>query len=508
MATTGPASAKSKGDRGFADVWWKGKFGWEYKTRDKYKDLAEAYRQLCQYREALGNPPLLIVSDIARTEIHTNFTGTSPRIHTIALEEMASQDKLELLRRVFEDPGSLSPALESEKVTQEVARRIGAIADTLRPRCANPQVAAHFLMKCMFCLFAEDVGLLPVGLFGTLIEKFQHEPRELARRMTDLFDRMRLGGDFGTDTIAWFNGGLFDEAPALELSFAEIGTLMDAARQNWAWVEPSIFGTLLERCLNPENRAQIGAHYTSREDTLLVVEPVVMQPLRREWAEVRRKVEKQLERRRSAKTPQAKSKADQAMNDILQEFDHRLASVRILDPACGSGNFLYVAIQQVLELEREVVEFAGGLEIGLLLAPRVRPTQLAGVEIDPFAAELAQVVIWIGYLQWMHDYGFEIQRQPILDTFQNIECRDAILDLNVAPPPSGVIDGNDAQPRAAVPHATTGAVSGRVSPRPSRRRRSGISYAGDRAVLRRREMSSAGRTTAIPFTCHGLLANP
>jgi len=429
VAVSGPASRGSKGERGFVDVWWRGKFGWEYKRKDKHKKLEDAYRQLNQYREALENPPLLVVSDIARIEIHTNFTGTLPRVHTVALEDLASRANLDILRRVFEDPHSLSPALEAEKVTQEVARRIGAIADTLRPRTRNPQRAAHFLMKCMFCLFAEDIGLLPKKLFLRLLEKWQHQPHELLPHMTDLFDRMRDGGDFGLDRIPWFNGGLFDKAPALKLTHNEIGILMDAARQDWGKVEPSIFGTLFERYLNVNKRDQIGAHYTGRADILLVVEPVVMAPLRREWAAVREEVEKRLARRRAARSPAAKRRADDAINHAVQDFDHRLGSVRVLDPACGSGNFLYVAIQQLLELEREVMEFASREEIGLAFA-QVRPTQLAGIEIDPFAAELAQVVLWIGYLQWMHDYHYPIPSDPILDKFQNIECRDAILDLS------------------------------------------------------------------------------
>ena len=430
VGVSGPASRGSKGERGFVDVWWRGKFGWEYRRKDKHKTLQDAYRQLNQYREALENPPLLVVSDIARIEIHTNFTGTLPRVHTVALEDLASRTNLDILRRVFEDPDSFSPALEAEKVTQEVARRIGAIADTLRPRTRNPQRAAHFLMKCMFCLFAEDIGLLPQKLFFRLLEKWQHQPHKLCPRMTDLFDRMRDGGDFGLDPIPWFNGGLFDKSPALELTHNEIGILMDAARQDWGKVEPSIFGTLFERCLDPDKRSQIGAHYTGRADILLVVEPVVMAPLRREWGAVREEVEKQLARRRAARSPAAKRKADDAINNAIQEFDHHLGSVRVLDPACGSGNFLYVAIQQLLELEREVVEFASRPEIALLLAPRVRPTQLMGIEINPFAAELAQVVLWIGYLQWMHDYHYPIFSKPILDKFQNIECCDAILDLS------------------------------------------------------------------------------
>ena len=172
VAVTGPTSAKAKGERGFADVWWKGKFGWEYKTRDKYKDLADAYRQLCQYREALDNPPLLIVSDISRTEIHTNFTGTIKQIHTVNLEDLEKPESLSLLRRVFTDPQSFCPTVTAQKVTEDIAKQIGAIAESLRTQGHDPHTAAHFLMKCMFCLFAEDVGLLPEKLFSRLLEQW------------------------------------------------------------------------------------------------------------------------------------------------------------------------------------------------------------------------------------------------------------------------------------------------------------------------------------------------
>ena len=152
VQVTAAASAKAKGERGFADVWWKGKFGWEYKRKDKYKDLAEAYRQLWQYREALGNPPLLIVSDIRRTEIHTNFTGTAKQVHVIRLEDLPKPESLPLLRRVFTAPQSFCPTVTTEKVTEEVASRIGALAQSLQKwGDKDPQTAAHFLMKCMFC---------------------------------------------------------------------------------------------------------------------------------------------------------------------------------------------------------------------------------------------------------------------------------------------------------------------------------------------------------------------
>lgn len=447
------ASRGSKGDRGFVDVWWRKKFAWEYKRKGKYKDLKEAYAQLCQYREALENPPLLIVSDIAHTEIHVSFTGYAKQVHKITLAEFADPAKLDLLRRAFTDPASFKPEQTTEKVTEEVAKQFATIAKGLRQfekaRADRPDdqaVAhrvAHFLMKCMFCLFAEDVELLPKELFKKLIQNNKNDPTALANRMTDLFSAMRTGGGFGADTIKHFNGGLFDKEPALKLTADGINKLQLAAGFDWGSVEPAIFGTLFERSLDPTTRAQIGAHYTSRDDILLVVKPVVIDPLRREWEAVKAEIETLLGKvkkkareapkltklRKGAspeKTPEAK-----AVVKLIQGFVHRLSTLRILDPACGSGNFLYVAIQQLLELEKEVITFARRGEIGLGLIPQVRPTQLHGIEINSYAAELAQVVIWIGYLQWMRDNGYiDGIRIPILEPLQSIENRDAILDLS------------------------------------------------------------------------------
>ncbi|MCP4592754.1 MAG: hypothetical protein GY842_18620 [bacterium] len=460
---TGPASAGSKGDGGFADVWWRSKFAWEYKRKGKYKNLAEAYRQVCQYREALENPPLLVVCDIAQTEIHTNFTGTKKVVHCIPLAELDQPENLDKLRRVFTDPESFKPTLTTEQVTQQVAEQIGKIALGLGDRGHDPHDAAHFLMKCMFCLFAEDVGLLPKDLFKTLLERGQRDPARLTPLLTDLFAKMRSGGDFGADEIAHFNGGLFDGTDALELDEAEVVSMHAAAEQDWSAVEPAIFGTLFERSLDPSKRAQIGAHYTSRDDIMLVIEPVIMRPLRREWAAVQADVAEQIDRRRKVKTTATKRKVNETIRKRIMGFQEQLATVRILDPACGSGNFLYVAIQQLLDLEKEVITFAAGGEIGEGLLPQVRPTQLHGIEINTYAAELAQVVIWIGYLQWMRDNGFNVPRDPILEPLQTIECRDAILDRVAQPPPAG-IDANAAQPppagtnaqapqsRATVPH--------------------------------------------------------
>jgi hypothetical protein len=435
------ASLGAKGDRGFADVWWRGKFGWEYKRKGKYDDLQDAYRQLLQYREALGSPPLLIVSDIARTEIHTNFTGTTKQVHTIALADFADPAALDKVRRIFTDPESFKPQLTVEKVTEEVAGAIGRLAIALQKKGYAPLDVAHFLMKCVFCLFAEDVELLPKKLFTKLLERAHREPAKFQALASNLFEQMRTGGEFGVDPIPWFNGGLFNDAAAVDLNFDHICMLQIAANRDWSSVEPHIFGTLFERALDPEKRAQIGAHYTSREDIMLVVEPVVLAPLRREWDAVRAKVAEHLVRRAAAvkdagiaaprlENKAAITRANKEIHNLIGEFQSRLAKVRILDPACGSGNFLYIALQQLLNLEKELVAFGALPHIAMPLIPRVRPTQLHGIELNTYAAELASVVIWIGYLQWMRDNGFLAPNNPVLEKMESIENRDAILDLS------------------------------------------------------------------------------
>ncbi len=427
VAVTDGASKGARGEHGFADVWWRGKFAWEYKRKGKHRTLTDAYRQLSQYREALENPPLLVVSDIARTEIHTNFTGTAKVVHEIPLEEIDAPEHLDKLRRLFTDPDSFRPETTSAAVTEQVAKQFATLASILRARGCAPHETAHFLMKCMFCLFAEDVELLPNHVFEKLLHSLKADPARLKASMDQLFAQMKTGGMFGVEDIKYFNGGLFDDAPALELTPEEVEILLTASKYDWGSVEPAIFGTLFERSLDPNTRAQIGAHYTSREDIMLVVEPVILQPLRREWAAVRENVEALVERRNKAKTKKTKARVEAEISRALDTYIERISTVRILDPACGSGNFLYVAIQQLLDLEKEVITFAARPDIAGGLFPQVRPTQLHGIEINLYAAELAQVVIWIGYLQWMRDNGFIPPNDPILEPLQTIENRDAIL---------------------------------------------------------------------------------
>lgn len=421
---------KTTGETGWADVWMRGHFGWEYKK--KRRNLAEAYRQLQLYREDLENPPLLVVCDLDRFEIHTNFTGTAKRVYEFDLAGLAEAKNLDVLRRMFTEPQSLRPGVTRESVTRQAAERFGLLADGMRVRGVAAPDAAHFLMKLMFCMFGEDIGLLPEKIFSRVLSQSKNDPKKLATRLRSLFQAMAEGGTFGADEIPHFNGGLFADAEVIELNRDEIEELVRVNEHDWADVEPSIFGTLFERTLDPAKRSQIGAHYTSREDILTLLEPVVMAPLRREWEEVQAKCDKLWEKvkkvgERSARA-KGVSKERAGFEKPLKAFVERLAHVRILDPACGSGNFLYVAINLLLDLEKEVIAYGAAHGVGLL--PQVRPTQLAGIEINPYAQQLAQVVIWIGYLQWMHQNGFNAPSDPVLEPIESIRLMDAIIDLS------------------------------------------------------------------------------
>jgi type II restriction/modification system DNA methylase subunit YeeA len=420
-----------EGKQGFADVWKRGCFGWEYKG--KHKDLNVAYQQLLKYREDLENPPLLVVCDFELFEIHTNFTGTAKQVYRFSLDDLLKNQAtadcklppIEVLRAVFSDPARLRPDRSTADVTEMAAAEFATLADSLRARGVDPQRAAHFLMRLLFCLFAEDIGLLPPKLFSVLLERTRHRPADFKARLAQLFAAMATGGAFGADDIAHFNGDLFTDAEVFDLSVEDIETLLRVSALDWSAVEPAIFGTLFERSLDPDKRSQLGAHYTSRDDILLIVEPVLMAPLRRRWVEVKAKAEKLLERPKPGK--EAGKKLQTALRNLLLGFVDELSHLRVLDPACGSGNFLYVALKLLLDLWKEVSVFGATHGLPHLLPYQVNPAQLYGIEINVYAHELASVVVWIGYIQWLHDNGFGVPPPPILQRLHNIRHMDAVL---------------------------------------------------------------------------------
>jgi type II restriction/modification system DNA methylase subunit YeeA len=418
---------KTGGGAGFADVWYRGRFAWEYKRPGE--DLDKAYRQLKLYAEALENPPLLIVSDIQRIVIHTNWTNSVSKIYEITLDGLSEAGQYGWLRAAFFEPDLLKPKTTPEAVTKEAAERVATIARSLHQRGEEPARVAHFLVQLLFCLFAEDVGLLPRGLFGRTLAGASKLPERFTQQITMLLEAMRDGGFFGADPIAHFNGGLFATIDPIPLTVGELTELAQAAKLDWGNVEPAIFGTLFERSLDPQSRAQLGAHYTGKQDILRVVEPVVMTPLRRRWDDVRAQADQIREAWQAAATPRTRDNRRAEFAALLNGFKEELKNVTVLDPACGSGNFLYVTLAKLLDLEKEVLVYgaANGLPMGY---PLVSPAQLYGLEINAYARELAQVVVWIGYLQWKIDNGFPGNDDPILKPLDTIKLQDALLDLS------------------------------------------------------------------------------
>jgi type II restriction/modification system DNA methylase subunit YeeA len=423
-----------KGGKGFADVWKRGFLGWEYKG--KHKDLKAAYLQLNDYREDLENPPLLVVCDQDLFEVHTNFTGTRPHVYRFTLDDLLSNaptancalPPLDVLRDTFTDPEQLRPERAAARVTESAAAEFAKLATSLEQRGHDPQAVAHFLMRLLFCLFADSIGLLPDHLFRQMIELNRATPAPFTRMLRQLFAAMSTSGNnFGIHEIHWFNGGLFADDSVFDLTSADMGTLRAAAALDWSTVEPAIFGTLFERSLDPGKRSQLGAHYTSKQDILLIVEPVVIEPLQARWQAVKAEALALAEAAEKQRKGAAYNKLRAQMQDKLYAWLAELSAVRILDPACGSGNFLYLALRRMLDLWREVYLFSAEHGLPTLLPHQVHPSQLYGLETNVYAHELASVVVWIGYLQWLNDNGIGWPTEPILRKLDNIQQRDAIL---------------------------------------------------------------------------------
>lgn len=432
---------RTSGGKGFADVWRRDHFAWEYKG--KHKNLDAAYRQLNDYREDLGNPPLLVVCDLNRFHVHTNFTSTRKRVYAFDLDDLERNQPtatcplppLEVLRALFEDTSILRPDRTDARVTQEVAKVFSRLAERLeiekRSHTESPiytkEEIAHFLMRLLFCLFADSIGLLPKHLFRNLIQsEDRFFPKKFLKKLKLLFEAMSgPDGIFGEHSIKYFNGGLFDSSEVIELDKRDLDILYDVSKNyDWSHVAPEVFGTLFERSLNAERRSLIGAHYTSAEDILLLIEPVLMQPLERRWDEVKANILALLESERSSnKQFESFPKVEALLGAWIEE----LTQIRVLDPACGSGNFLYLALRRMLDLWLEAQRFASHQGISLVLPKMVSPTQLYGVETEFYAHELASIVVWIGFLQWKHEHAINDDREPILQKLENIQHADAIL---------------------------------------------------------------------------------
>ena len=405
-------------------MWKRHCFAWEYKG--KHADLDAAFDQLRQYALALENPPLLIVSDMRRFRIRTNWTNSVSKTYEFGLDDLVDGSVRDKLKWAMSDPERLRPGETRQTVTERAARTFAQLAQSLRDQGHDPQEVAHFVNRLVFCMFAEDVGLLSDAMFTRMLEHARRRPEEFGTLARDLFGAMSIGGRVGFETVDWFNGGLFEDDVALPLDKAQIETTLEASALDWSNIDPSILGTLFERGLDPDKRSQLGAHYTDRDKIMRIIDPVIVRPLLAEWKTAKARIASSLERANAVKSRAAATRHRRQGENSLSSFLARLRKFTVLDPACGSGNFLYLALHALHDLEHRVQLEAEALGLQRAFLS-VGPANVKGIELNSYAAELARVSVWIGEIQWMRRNGFPGSREPILDSLETIECRDAIL---------------------------------------------------------------------------------
>ena len=455
---------------GFIDCYKRAHFVLEakkVKTDGKAFDSAmlRARGQAEQYARALpadeGRPPFVVVVDVGgAVELYSEFSRSGatytpfpdPQTHRITLDDLADEKIRERLAKVWNEPLSLDPTRASARVTREVALRLAEVAKSLEGK-HDAQKVAGFLTRCLFSMFAEDVGLLPKRAFVELLEKHHDDPKTLTRMTQALWQDMDRGGFCAAlaHDVLCFNGKLFKNPEALELNRDQIDQLLAAAKANWREVEPAIFGTLLERALNKDERHTLGAHYTPRAYVERLVLPTVIEPLRAEW----------MDTQAAALLLAEEGKSKEAIAEV-HAFHKRLCEVRVLDPACGSGNFLYVTLEHMKRLEGEVLnqltEFGENQKSLETEGLSVDPHQFLGLELNPRAAAITELVLWIGYLQWHFRTRKAMPAEPVLKDFRNIEQRDAVLAYDR----HEILTGKDGKPvmrwdgRSMKPHPVTG----------------------------------------------------
>ena len=406
----------------------RGARGWD-RTMRAAKRQAEGYARALPKEH--GWPPFILVVDVGHVfEVYADFSGQGKNYaqfpdregYSIPLAGLRDPEVRARLRAVWTDPLSLDPARRSAEVTRDIAERLARIARSLEGKHA-PEEVAEFLMRCLFTMFAEDVGLLPEKGFEKLLGEMVDTPQHFAPALEGLWQVMDEGGyaPHLNATVKRFNGALFGNRKAIALEPDEIRELHIAAGRDWRDVEPAIFGTLLERALDKRERAKLGAHYTPRAYVERLVVPTIVEPLRADW-----------EAALADAHALEESGDHEAALRRVKEFHHALCTTRVLDPACGTGNFLYVSLELMKRLEGEVLDALEGLGED---APRfvmegetVGPRQFYGLELNPRAVAIADLVLWIGYLKWqLRTVGADHLVEPVLHAYGTIRRQDAIL---------------------------------------------------------------------------------
>ena len=407
----------------------RGTAGWD-EAMLAARGQAELYARAMPAAEPM--PPFLVVVDVGHSiELFADFTRAGrtyvpfpdARSHRLKLRDLTSEAVRDRLRLLWNSPLELDPARISAAVTRDVAARLATLARSFERSGHAPEVVAQFLMRCLFTFFAEDAGLLPAGGFTAMLESLKGKPSLFPEMARSLWETMKTGGfsPILRAPVLRFNGGLFESPDALPLTDEQLALMIEAGNRGWRDVEPAIFGTLLERALDPIERHKLGAHFTPRAYVERLVMPTIIEPLRAEWSNVLA----------AALTLDAEGKRS-AARDQVREFLAKLCDTRVLDPACGTGNFLYVTLEHMKRLEGELIDALRGFGESQAdfegFGRTVDPHQLLGIEINPRAAAIADLVLWIGYLQWhFRTYPDKMPAEPVIHAYRNIECRDALL---------------------------------------------------------------------------------
>lgn len=407
----------------------RGTGGWD-RAMLAARNQAESYARALPVEH--GYPPFLIVLDVGHVmEVYADFSGQGKNYahfpdrqsYRLMMDDLLRPDVQERLSAIWTDPLSLDPAKRSAEVTRDIAGRLSIIARRLETR-HDPRDVAEFLMRCLFTMFAEDVELIPKGKFSDLLKSLEDRPEAFPPALESLWKTMDEGGydPHMMEVLKRFNGSLFKSRRALQLAPEDIHELYVASMQDWSDVEPAIFGTLLERALDPHERSKLGAHYTPRAYVERLVIPTIIEPLRADWEEVQTHV---ADLKREGKDAEALK--------VVKAFHHKLCTTRVLDPACGSGNFLYVSLELMKKLEGEVLVALDelGEDQGRLAmeGETVGPRQFYGLEVNKRAVPIADLVLWIGFLKWqLRTVGLKQISEPVLHAYGTIRAGDAVLD--------------------------------------------------------------------------------
>lgn len=419
-------------------------------TRGWDQVMLAARRQAEDYARALpvehGYPPFLLVVDVGHViEVYADFSGQGKNYahfpdrqsYRIGMDDLYNAKVQARLRAIWTAPLSLDPTRISAEVTRDIAERLAKIAKRLEGKHDAKDVA-EFLMRCLFTMFAEDVKLIPEKGFHKLLGQMKDTPEHFVAALESLWSVMDSGGyaPHLNATLKKFNGSLFKKRSALPLDRDDINELWIAAGKDWSDVEPAIFGTLLERALETRERSKLGAHYTPRAYVERLVVPTIIEPLRADWELVQGQVKELRDRGDDAGALAA-----------VKAYHHKLCTTRVLDPACGTGNFLYVSLELMKRLEGEVLEALDDLGEDqarfAMEGETVSPRQFYGLELNPRAVPIADLVLWIGYLKWqLKTAGLSSITEPILHAYGTIRQQDAVIAYDRKDP----LRGQDGKP--------------------------------------------------------------